>query len=320
MLRPRVRLAMRDWDHVTPLLAAAVAPDDFDLALETRTLTPDVSAEPDLDGGETSFSRYALARARGDDRWIGLPVFVMRGFRHRCILVRTDSPLAGLSDLAGRRVGLTGWPDSGNTWTRAVLREAGVDLAAIEWFVGPLTAADVAKPTTGLPENVHALPAGDSLVAGLLDGRFDAIFTPFMPPGFHEPGSPIRHLLEDYPRQELDYFRRTGFVPGIHLLTMRRALAESNPWLPAAVVDLFEESKQRWHARRRFLADTTPWLLADIDLIGKTIGADWMPYGVKQNAGMTAAFCTELHAQGVAQASIDPDSIFADFAALPAAG
>ena len=88
--------------------------------------TPNLWSSADLDGGETSFSRYVRARAAGDDRVIALPLFLMRGFRHRCIIVRRDIDRRDAADLKGARIGLTGWPDSGNTWTRAILREAGV--------------------------------------------------------------------------------------------------------------------------------------------------------------------------------------------------
>lgn len=323
----RIRLAVRDWDHLSPLLTGALRPSGFDLELSTRDVTPHVLNESDLDGGETSFSWYTLNRARGDERLVGLPVFVMRGFRHRCILVRADSDLDDVAQLAGRRIGLTGWPDSGNTWTRAILREADVDLTGIAWSVGPLVADGAPKRPHGRAlANVAELPAGDSLVSGLLRRDLEAIFTPFMPPGFHEPDSPLRPLLVDYPEHELGYFRRHGFVPGIHILTLKREVVAHHPWLPAALVDLFDTSKRQWHARRRLLADTTPWLLADIDRLSKTTGPDWMPYGVEANARMTAAFCTELHAQGIADGPIDPAAIFADFVAaglsadVPAAG
>jgi 4,5-dihydroxyphthalate decarboxylase len=312
--RPRVRLAARDWDHLTPLLTGAVRPRDFDLDLSPRDVTPNVLAEPDIDGGETSFSRYALARARGDDRLVGLPIFVMRGFRHRCILVRRDAELTDPAQLAGRRIGLTGWPDSGNTWTRAILREADVDLGSVEWFVGPLTAREPGRrPPASAPGNVHEVATGDSLVAALVESRLDAVLTPFMPPGFHEPGSPLRHLLTDYRDREIDYFARHGFVPGIHLLTLKRAVVSQHPWLPAALAELFDASKLRWHGRRRLLADTTPWLLAEFDLLATTLASDWMPYGVVENAAMAAAFCTELYAQGITPAPIDPEVLFADF-------
>ncbi|GAA2211112.1 4,5-dihydroxyphthalate decarboxylase [Nonomuraea monospora] len=307
----KIRLAVRDWDHLVPVVTGAVRPEGFELDLESRAVTPDVLSEPGIDGGETSFSRYALGRAAGDDRLVGLPVFVMRGFRHRCVLVRRDSGLTTLDELKGARIGLTGWPDSGNTWTRALLRAAGVDLAGIEWTVGPLVAGETGKDRVGpvpFPDNVTL--TGDGLAEGLAGGRYDAIMTPFMPEEFFTPGSRFRHLLPDHRAAEQAYYEQTGFVPGIHLVTLKREAVERDPALPAAVLELFERSKRHWLARRRLLTDTTPWLLADLTATARTFGQDWMPYGAAANAPMVAAFCEELHAQGISNRRIDAEEVF----------
>lgn len=295
-----------------PVVTGAVRPEGFELDIDSRAVTPDVLQEPGLDGGETSFSRYVLGRASGDDRLVGLPVFVMRGFRHRCVLVRSDSELTSLEELKGARIGLTGWPDSGNTWTRALLREAGVDLVGITWTVGPLVAGETGKDRTGpvpFPDNVSL--TGDGLAEGLADGHYDAIMTPFMPEEFFTPGSRFRPLLPDHRAAERAYYERTGFVPGIHLVTLKRESVERHPWLPQAVTELFERSKRHWVLRRRLLADTTPWLLAELADTAETFGRDWMPYGAAQNAPMVAAFCAELHAQGISHRLIGAEEAFA---------
>jgi 4,5-dihydroxyphthalate decarboxylase len=309
---PRIRLALRDWDHLVPLVTGRIRPRGFELEIESRAITPDVLGEPGLHGGETSFSRYALGRGDGDDRLTGLPIFVMRGFRHRCVLVRRDSDLTTTKDLAGTRIGLTGWPDSGNTWTRALLRSAGVDLGGIDWTVGPLTAGETGKDRVGarpLPANVAV--TDEPLVDRLASSRYDAIFTPFMPDEMFTADSRFRHLYDDHRDAELDYFGRTGFVPGIHLLALKRAVVEEHPWLPSALQDTFEESKRHWRSRRRHLSDTTPWLLAELEAGARIFGSDWMPYGTAANAAMTAAFCTELYEQGIAPHPIDAEEMFA---------
>ena len=40
-----------------------------------------------------------------------------------------------------------------------------------------------------------------------------------------------------------DYFKRTGIFPIMHLVGVRRTLAEAHPWLPGAVMKAFEQSK-----------------------------------------------------------------------------
>lgn len=315
----RLRLALRDWDHVVPLVTQAVRPQGIELDLEMRATTPDVTAEPDLDGGETSFSRYAIGRANNSAELVGLPVFLMRGFRQRCVLVRRDSQLTELEQLAGARIGLTGWVDSGNTWTRALFRDAGVDLGGIDWSIGPLAAGETGKDRVGplpLPANVSVLDDGDSLVDGLADGRFDAICTPFLPTEMFETDSRFRHLLGDYPAREAAYYRANGFVPGIHLLTIKQEAARRQPGLVDAVVDAFTASREHWRERRRLLTDTTPWLLSELTGEVEVFGADWMPYGACENKAMVEAFCAELHGQGITSDRLTFEALFSDFCQL----
>ncbi|NUR88193.1 MAG: hypothetical protein HOY71_29240, partial [Nonomuraea sp.] len=99
-------------------------------------------------------------------------------------------------------------------------------------------------------------------------------------------------------------------VPGIHLVTLKREVVERHPWLPRAVLELFQDSKRHWLERRRLLADTTPWLLADLSATARVFGEDWMPYGTAPNAAMVAAFCEELHAQGISSRPIAPEEVF----------
>jgi 4,5-dihydroxyphthalate decarboxylase len=317
----QVRLAVRDWDHLVPVFTGQVRSRSVPLDVQARSATPDILREPALAGGETSFSRYVRGLAAGDDRLVGLPVFVMRGFRHRCALVRADSDLRGPADLnrLGKpRIGLTGWPDSGSIWTRAALRADGLSLDGAEWLVGPITADDEpGKDRTGsgpLPGNVRAMAPGDSLVDGLASGALDVVLTPFMPPGFFRPDSPFRHLYPDFRTAERSYFAETGFVPGIHLIALKRAAVARDPELPAAVLATFARSKAAWLGRRRTLADTTPWMLAELEASARTFGADWMPYGVAANTAMTDAFCGELHVQGITAARVPGESVFAEFA------
>ena len=61
-----VRLAVRDWDYLTPLVLGDVASDRIDLKIDrVGTLISNVGTDPAYDGAETSFSRYASQRAAG---------------------------------------------------------------------------------------------------------------------------------------------------------------------------------------------------------------------------------------------------------------
>jgi 4,5-dihydroxyphthalate decarboxylase len=305
-----------------PLALGDVRPASFDLELVRLDQTPDLLIDDGFDAAETSFSRYALGRAAGEDRLVGLPAFVMSAFRHRCVITRRDSPLTSLAELAGRRVGLTGWPDSGNTWTRALVRRAGVSQSEVEWFVGPLLPDHPVGERIGprgAPANVARTPGDRPLVELLLAGELDAVMTPFMPPGFHEPGSPLRQLIPDYRTAEAAYFAEVGYVPGIHLITVRKEVTERYPAVTGELMAALDTSRRTWLGKRTKLADTTPWLLAELDITAKTVGLDWTPYGAPSTDAMVAAFCDELLAQGLTGDPVEPGMLFADYAELGSA-
>src|SRR3982074_1771257 len=81
----------------------------------------------DFDVSEMSFSSLIMARSKGDDRWVGLPIFTTRKFFHAEILVRKDSGIDRPGDLKGRRVGVPEYQQTAALWTRGVLEhEFGV--------------------------------------------------------------------------------------------------------------------------------------------------------------------------------------------------
>src|SRR5262249_27107172 len=124
-----VTLASRDYDFVAPLALGDVPTEGIALRLlRSFDALERLLADAAIDGGEASFSRYVQRFAAGDRSLVGLPVFLMREFRHRCFFVRRDSGLTDLAHLSGKRVGVDAWPASGNTWSRALLRERDVAL------------------------------------------------------------------------------------------------------------------------------------------------------------------------------------------------
>lgn len=308
-----LRLATRHWDHVVPIALRDVSIPGARVGLSRLDSTPDLWTAAEYSAAEISFSQYVRARAAGDDRVVGLPVFLMRGFRHRCILVRRDGAAERPEDLGGARIGLTGWPDSGNTWTRAVLRAAGVGVADAQWRVGPLTRDHPVLDRLGgarVGPNVRPTDGGAALVDLLLAGALDAVMTPFMPPGFHDSGSPLRTLLPDPRAAELAYYAEHRFVPGIHLLGVRAEALAARPALGQELVDLFEAAKRLSATRRRKLADITPWHNEEVTATTRVFGTDWMPYGWSLNRGMVAAFQTELVAQDLLVAPVPEGDLF----------
>jgi 4,5-dihydroxyphthalate decarboxylase len=309
-----IRLAVRDWDYITPLALGDLRPKAFTLEIDrVGTLPEDLANDDRYDAGEISLSRYALPRARGHGPIVGLPHFLMRGFRHRCIITSKDSGLTRLEALAGKRIGLTGWQDSGNTWTRALLRRVGVGIGEARWFVGRLTAAHPIVDRLGgygRPGRIEPIPGERPMLDLLRSGELDAVFTPFMPPGFFDPESPFRQLLPDFRQAELAYFRAVGYVPGIHLLGVKPAVAAEHPWLPQALSEVLEEAARIWTEKRQRYADTTPWVLDEFRQVARDLPAGWDRNGYAANEPMIDDFAAELQAQELTRSRLTARDLF----------
>lgn len=309
----KIRLAVRDWDYLTPLALGDVASTRIDLDVERVPTLPDLASDPRYDASEVSFSRYTTGRARGDSTIFGVPNFLMRGFRHRCVITRRDSPLERFEDLAGKRIGLTGWQDSGNTWTRAALAHAGVGIDDVFWYVGRLTADHPVVDRLGgygRPGRIEAI-ADERPMMDLLDsGELDAIFTPFMPPHFFDAASPYRHVLADFRTRELSYFEELGYVPGIHILGIKADVVHAHPWLARELSDMIDESQRIWTEKRRRYADTTPWIIDDLGRTAKELPSDWNASGLEANRKMIADFLSEVRRQGLADVRLTPELLF----------
>ena len=119
MSKLKINMVTRSYDHLMALACGDVAVEGVDLNFDRKTDMSQFMADPSFHAGEMSFSQYLIRSSQGEREFVGLPVFVMRGFRHRCFFVRRGSELRALKDLAGKRVGTNGWPDTGNTWSRA---------------------------------------------------------------------------------------------------------------------------------------------------------------------------------------------------------
>ncbi len=309
-----IRLALRDWDYLTPLLLGDLQPDRFILQIDrVGTLVDKLAEDPRYEGGEVSLSRYAQSCAAGTNGLVGVPHFLMRGFRHRCIVAAKSSPLTRLDQLGGTRIGVTGWQDSGNTWTRALLRRAGVGTDDVRWFAGRLTTDHPITDRLGRfaqPGRIEAAPGERPLMDMLDDGTLDAVFTPFMPPGFFAPESRFRPFLPDYPAAEAQYCREVGYVPGIHLLALRPAIAAAHPWLAQALSEVLDESARIWLAKREKYADTTPWIIDELARVARGLPPGWDANGFAPNEAMIDGFCAELHAQAITVERLAPRDLF----------
>jgi 4,5-dihydroxyphthalate decarboxylase len=237
----------------------------------------------------------------------------MRGFRHRCVITTKTSSITELKHLAGKRIGVTGWRDSGNTWTRAALRREGVGVEDAMWFAGRLTQAHPIVDRLdgfGQPGRIEAAPGERPMMELLQEGELDAVFTPFMPNGYFDRSSPFRQVLSDFRDDERRYFDDVGYVPGMHLLGLKATFVAEHPWVIAELSALVDESQRVWLNKRRKYAETTPWILDELLKTSIDLPVGWDASGLKPNHRMIVDFSRELHEQGILPRPLAPTELF----------
>jgi len=310
----QLKLAVRDYDFVSPLATGDVLVEGVQVSLVRKFEALELLLEnEEIDGGEASFSRYLHRIVAGDHSFVGLPVFLMREFRHRCIIVRRESDFAEVSDLAGKRVGIDAWAASGNVWTRAILRERGVPIERITWMVGPVNPGDRSVGAAGLPHGVTAAPSGRSLTELLVAGEIDAIMSPWPPAEFYTARSRIRRLYSDFRAAERAYYLRTKLYPAHHLLVLRRRVVDRHPWVLQSLYLAFQQARQWSEGSHMLLHESSPWVLADLEEQRTLMGPDYQAYGYRENQAMVAAFCEEQYRQGLIKEPLSPDRLFEEF-------
>ncbi|MDE1157497.1 MAG: ABC transporter substrate-binding protein [Neorhizobium sp.] len=309
-----LRLALRDWDYMTPLVLGDVSSPRLDIKVDrVGTLVSNIAKDEAHDAAEMSFSRYSQLRHDGDESVVGIPNFIMRGFRHRCIITTKNSPIRTLADLKGKKIGVTGWRDSGNTWTRAALRREGVGVEDAMWYAGRLTEA---HPITdrldgfGRPGRIEACPGERPMVDLLLDGGLDAVFTPFMPKGFFDQDSQFRQVLDDFRQSEVNYFHEVGYVPGMHLIGFKAEIVAQHPWIMDELSGLIDASQKMWLEKREKYADTTPWMIDELRRCAADLPPTWTVSGLAENETMISDFATELYEQKILPRLLTPAELF----------
>src|SRR5712671_6052619 len=244
-------VAIGDYDRNRPLIDGAVKIDGVDpvfMKLVPEEIFFRAFRSQDFDICELSLSSFTLKTALGNCPYVGVPAFVSRCFRHTSIFVRTDR-IKKPQDLKGKKVGVPEYQLTANVWARAILEDDfGVKPSDIHWIRGGIEEPGrPEKITVQLPAGVELTnaPEGATISELLIKGEIDGFIAP-RPPSFMERGHPhVGWLFRDPAAAAKDWYQRTKIFPIMHLIGIRRTLAEKHPWLPVAVFKAFEQSKSQ---------------------------------------------------------------------------
>lgn len=314
-------IAFWNYDRTLPIADGRVPVEGCEphcVVLRPQELFPRAFGSTEFDVAELSLSRYMTSCARGDCAYLAIPVFPSRSFRHASIYVRSDRGIAGPEDLRGRTMGLNNYDDTAAVVARGMLRDDyGLGVSDITWCIGDLEAGQaprVATPPLPPAINVVSAPRGRTLDAMLTHGELDGVISIVPPPGFRNGHPGIVRLFPDWRRAEQEWFVRTRYFPIMHLVGVRRALLDAEPWLARSLYDAFCRAKALAVAElENFQAPkvTLPWAAAELAATRASLGEDFWPYGVAANRQVIAAQLRYSREDGLLAEPIDADGLFA---------
>ena len=160
-----ITVACWDYDRTRPLQEGRVPVEGVDLTylpFRVEETFWRMLRYQDFDAAEMSMGSYLMSKDKGTPRFVAIPVFPSRAFRHSGIYIHTGSGIKEAGDLTGKRVGVPEYQMTAAIWQRGILQhEYGVELEKVNWFTGgEETPGREEKLRPDLPETLSITPIG----------------------------------------------------------------------------------------------------------------------------------------------------------------
>ncbi len=318
----RLRAAHSNNPRLQPLLDGTVKPTGIELdftMIPPQQLFHHQLTENDFDVFEFSISSYMITKDRpnGQDKWdwLGIPIFLSRAFLALSTYVNVDSPVQSFADIKGRKFGVPDFNMTAALWMRAMIEDLyDVRPKDVTWYVGRgagmshgIALGIDQDPPKDVPINWVGAPG--KLAEMLINGEIDGTFATEADEVTKSPKA--RPLFTDGGRQFVaDFVKKDGFTPVNHTLAVQRRVVEENPWVPEALFEAFEKSKQEAYKRDR----STGMLFKgdDYEAQAALFGADPYPSGLKANRAMLQRGMKQSLSEELIRKPLDVDTLWCE--------
>ena len=311
----QLTLACGDYESIRALKEGTVQPDGIELTvltdMDSSTRHWRIIRHREFDVGELSASSYLMARdgGKGDDL-TAIPVFLHRRFRHGFIFVNTSKGITQPTHLIGRQVGLKTFQTTALVWIRGILEdEFAVPCQQVNWYAEQEEHVPF-EPAAGL--TLRRIPAGKRVETMLAEGELDGVIHPDLITPILDKDPRVKRLFDNYKELEVDYFRRTGIFPIMHVTAIKRDIVERHPWAPMNLMLAFERSKkvayQRMENPRRV---PLAWFREAWEEQEQILGTDPWVYGLNdRNRTNLATLIRYSESQGMIKRQLSVDELF----------
>jgi 4,5-dihydroxyphthalate decarboxylase len=174
----------------------------------------------------------ALAEGKGVSL---LPIMLLSRFHHASIVKAAKGPIHAPGDLNGKKIGVRSYTQTTGVWVRGILYgEYGVDLDSV---TNVTTEGGHIKEYVE-PPSVVRVPPETAFEQALVNGEIDAWIS-----GPRPPDADIVPLVDDANAVANAWFDRVGAFPINHMLTIRTALLDEQPWIAREIFDVLTANK-----------------------------------------------------------------------------
>jgi 4,5-dihydroxyphthalate decarboxylase len=261
----KLSLAITDNPRTRPIIDGRITVDGVDFVktvLGPAEMFWRQLNKAEFDVSELSMSEMMIIRSRGDERFVGLPVFTTRRFYHTGIFVRKDAKIDSPADLKGKRIGVPEYIQTSALWARGVLEsEFGVTAKDLTCFMERLPTrchAGAIGFTYPSGVTVNQIAPDKSIGSMLLSGELQAC----MSYNRHsdvidrstadlENHPDIKPLFADSAAECIRYYKKTGIYPINHGMAVRREVYEKNPWIVINLLKAFNAANDIAERERR---------------------------------------------------------------------
>jgi 4,5-dihydroxyphthalate decarboxylase len=264
-MKLQLSIALTSNPRTWPVIDGTVAPEAIDLVptvLHPSELFWRQLRYGEFDVAEMSMSSLMIAKSKGDERFVGIPVFTTRLFFHTTMLVRRDAGIDAPSDLKGKRVGVPEYQQTAALWTRGALQhEFGVAPKDMEFWMERPPSRSHGGATGFVPPagvTVHQIPPETNIGAMMLARELDAAMFYLVDPNLIDRSTAdlrnhpdIRTLFPDPLAEGIRYHRKTCLYPINHGMVIKRELAEKHPWAITNILKAFNRANELANRQRR---------------------------------------------------------------------
>jgi hypothetical protein len=325
MPNPKLEIAFGEYDRTRVLADGTVKMKGIDATYHSNRIVTEVFAgmirDRAYDVSEVGLSYFLRTMDYPDPPFIALPIFPNRVFRHSAIYINKHSGIEKPEDLKGKRVGeFAMYGHDAGVWPKGILSdEYGVKPEDCTWVVGKLDWP--LKPVDWIPQPV---PSGckiehrtDCDLGAMLEkGEIDALISADVPKCILDKSPNVTRLFQDYETVERDYYKRTGIFPIMHLVVVKKELAEEHPELLRLIYKGFCDAKNHVEEQLQFgeifnnMPMMEPWFTALIERNKELMGEDWWPYGMEKNRKAVETFLRYHFEQGLSKKRLTCEDIF----------